>query len=185
MKPAPDRRLSSLKLKHGLWVKILSSLPTRGSSRLPAFFLLRHRAARASAACAQILPPQGRRSIWREHGVVRVCAFCAQWCIKTRAAGQNCAVAAQNVRLHDVRWRWVRWETKGCTHNLQLRLTCCVSHIAALCFTVLREICDEIFLHWSTTLSASPAHNLRMTCLLVPAILFYYYYYNYIYYYYY
>ena len=72
MKPAPDRRLSSLKLKHGLWVKILSSLPTRGSSRLPAFFLLRHRAARASAACAQILPPQGRRSIWREHGVVRV-----------------------------------------------------------------------------------------------------------------
>merc|ERR1711962_1088239 len=68
-------------------VGILSSLPTRGSSRLPAFFLLRHRAARASAACAQILPPQGRRSIWREHGVVRV--LCTT-CIKTRAAGQNC-----------------------------------------------------------------------------------------------
>ena len=90
MKPAPDRRLSSLKLKHGLWVKILSSLPTRGSSRLPAFFLLRHRAARASAACAQILPPQGRRSIWREHGVVRACAFCAQKCIKTRCRAKLC-----------------------------------------------------------------------------------------------
>lgn len=40
------------------------------ASRL--FFLLRHRAARPFAAGAQILPPQGRRSIWREHGVVRV-----------------------------------------------------------------------------------------------------------------
>ena len=90
MKPAPDRRLSSLKLKHGLWVKILSSLPTRGSSRLPAFFLLRHRAARASAACAQILPPQGRRSIWREHGVVRASEFCERMCIKTRCRAKLC-----------------------------------------------------------------------------------------------
>ena len=100
MKPAPDRRLSSLKLKHGLWVKILSSLPTRGSSRLPAFFLLRHRAARASAACAQILPPQGRRSIWREHGVVRVlCAVhknarcrAKLCCCCTKCPAARCAV---------------------------------------------------------------------------------------------
>ena len=69
----------------------LSSRPTRGSSRLPAFFLLRHRAARpSSAAGAQILPPQGRRSIWREHGVVRACAFCAR-CIKTRCRAKLCS----------------------------------------------------------------------------------------------
>lgn len=183
MKPAPDRRLSSLKLKHGLWVTFplcrvdtgLLSCPTRlffSSSRPPHKF---------SAAEPQNLPPQGRRiSIWREHGVVRA-----------RAAAQSCAASAQNCSAappHDVQWLWGKLGGTGCT---QLRLTCCVLHrcgcarIAALCFTVLREICDEIFLHWSTTLSASPPHNLRMTCLLVPAILFYDYYYYYIYYYYY
>ena len=81
-------------------VGILSSLPTRGSSRLPAFFLLRHRAARASAACAQILPPQGRRSIWREHGVVRVlCAVhknarcrAKLCCCCTKCPAARCAV---------------------------------------------------------------------------------------------
>jgi len=147
----------------------------------PALFFFFAPAATFSAAESQNLPPQGRRiSIWREHGVVRA-----------RAAAQSCAASAQNCSAatrHDVQWLWGKLGDTGCT---QLRLTCCVLHgcgcacIAALCFTVLREICDEIFLHWSTTLSASPAHNLRMTCLLVPAILFYYYYYNYIYYYYY
>lgn len=148
MKPAPDRRLSSLKLKHGLWVKILSSLPTRGSSRLPAFFLLRHRAARASAACAQILPPQGRRSIWREHGVVRACAFCAQKCIKTRCRAKlcccctKCPAARCAVTVGTLGDQGLH--TQLTTEINVLRVAHC---IAALCFTVLREICDEIFLH--------------------------------------
>lgn len=178
MKPAPDRRLSSLKLKHGLWVTFplcrvdtgLLSCPTRlffSSSRPPQHFLLRSR---------KICRPRGGASASGEST-----ASCAQSCA---ASAQSCSAAMP----HDVQWLWGKLGGTGCT---QLRLTCCVVHgcgcarIAALCFTVLREICDEIFLHWSTTLSASPPHNLRMTCLLVPAILFYDYYYYYIYYYYY
>ena len=156
-----------------------------GSSLAPpgSFFLLRGRRNIFCCGAAKSAAP------WAAHQHLerarhRACTRCStNLCCFSSTKLFSC-----NAQKRDVQWLWGKLGDAGCT---QLRLTCCVLHgcgcacIAALCFTVLREICDEIFLHWSTTLSASPPHNLRMTCLLVPAILFYYYYYNYIYYYYY
>ena len=126
MKPAPDRRLSSLKLKHGLWVTFPLCRSEGQSLAPPALFFFFFAAATFSAASPQNLPPQGRRiSIWREHGVVRAPRAAAQSCAASRA--QNCSAATQK---HDVQWLW---DKLGGLHTTEINVVLRVAHNVRLC----------------------------------------------------
>ena len=93
MKPAPDRRLSSLKLKHGLWV----TFPLCRFEGLlsPRRLFFSSFAASAFSAEPQNLPPQGRRSIWREHGVMRARILLSFVQMQRRMMCSDCGVVGR------------------------------------------------------------------------------------------
>jgi len=145
MKPAPDRRLSSLKLKHGLWVTFPLCRSEGQSLAPPALFFSSSRPQHFLLPGRKICRPRGGASASGEST-----APCVHHALQHKVVLRHKIVPLQrrSMMCSDC---GISWE--GCT---QLRLTsCCVLHTmrlcariaALLCFTVLREICDEIFLH--------------------------------------
>jgi hypothetical protein len=174
MKPESDRRLSSLKIKHGLWVTVLY---------LRAAGVLRHGHPRGRAPCIlerrEARDNSGVRGSWGWDSKVLYCTilygtmlwYTVLWPVQ-------CSIVLYSTMLYCI----VLWSLQYSTIQF-----CTVQYCTVL--WSVRYVHLET-MRWNTfyvSLSSShPATQcFEKTCFLVPAILFYYYYYIYYYYYYY
>ena len=123
MKPAPDRRLSSLKLKHGLWVTFPLCRSEGQSLAPPALFFSSSRPQHFLLPGRKICRPRGGASASGEST-----ASCVHHALQHKVVLPHKIVPLQrrSMMCSDC---GISWE--GCT---QLRLTsCCVLHTMRLC----------------------------------------------------
>jgi len=137
MKPAPDRRLSSLKLKHGLWVTFPLCRSEGQSLAPPALFFSSSRPQHFLLPGRKICRPRGGASASGEST-----ASCVHHALQHKVVLWHKIVPLQrrSMMCSDC---GISWE--GCT---QLRLTsCCVLHTMRLCPCIAAHVAHHAALH--------------------------------------